>query len=51
MVNKSNKCHYSMFLGMSRADNELNQLENSFILDLIIDSLNLVHESNESNLS
>ncbi|KEH42404.1 hypothetical protein MTR_1g069115 [Medicago truncatula] len=35
----------------SRAGNEPNQLENSSILDLIIGSLNLVHEPNESNLS
>jgi len=35
----------------TRADNEPNQLENNSILDLITDSLNLVHELNESNLS
>jgi len=34
-----------------RAGNEPNQLENSSRFDLIIDSLNLVHEANESNLS
>ena len=36
---------------VGRADNELNQLENSSRLDSIIDSLNLVHEPNKSNLS
>ena len=35
----------------SRADNEPNQLENSSRLDSTIESLNLVHEPNESNLS
>ena len=35
----------------SRAGNEPNQLENSSRLDLKIESLNLVHEPNESNLS
>jgi hypothetical protein len=34
-----------------RAGNEPNQLENSSRLDSIINSLNLVHEPNESNLS
>jgi hypothetical protein len=35
----------------ARADNEPNQLENNSILDSINDSLNLVHEPNEPNLS
>jgi hypothetical protein len=34
-----------------RADNELIQLNNSSEFDLTINSLNLVHESNELNLS
>jgi len=34
-----------------RADNEPNQLENNSRFDLIINSLNLIHEPNESNLS
>jgi hypothetical protein len=34
-----------------RADNELIQLNNSSEFDLIINSLNLVHESKELNLS
>ena len=34
-----------------RAGNEPNQLENSSRLDSIINSLDLVHEPNESNLS
>jgi hypothetical protein len=35
----------------TRAGNEPNQLENNSILDSINDSLNLVHEPNEPNLS
>jgi len=36
---------------VGRAGNELNQLENSLKLDSTINSLNLVHEPNELNLS
>ena len=41
---------YILFL-TNRVGNEPNQLEKNSILDSIIDSLNLVHEPNESNLS
>lgn len=34
-----------------RADNELNQLKNSSRFNSVINSLNLVHEPNEPNLS
>jgi len=43
--------HVCNLLVICRAGNESNQLENSSRLDSIIDSLNLVHEPNESNLS
>jgi len=38
-------------IALASAGNEPNQFENSSKLDSVIDSLNLVHETNESNLS
>ena len=46
-----NCIYYVYYLIFSRVDNEPNQLDNSSKLDLIINSLNLVHEPNNMNLS
>jgi len=50
IYNDSNLSHISVVIA-SRANNELNQLKNSSRLDSVINSLNLVHEPNEFNLS
>jgi len=50
LPSKSTQLIISLII-VHRAGNEPNQLEKYLILDSIIDSLNLVHEPNESNLS